>query len=211
MKAEIEKQEREDAEARFEEVFGKKMSVHARDGFARIWRRARLGCVEAVEHQAAYILATAYWESAMSFMPVREGLCADDAAARDYVAKLFADGRIKTDYSRPSANGCAFYGRGYVQLTWEKNYRAIGDHLIGDEALFYDNPDLVMQPELAAIILVRGMVDGIFTGHKLGDFINRDGVDFVNARQTVNRMDRAEKIADWAEKFYYITTGKMIV
>lgn len=193
---------------RFEEVFAKTPSLAQQDGFDRILDRALRACFEAPLQQSAYILATAYWESGLTFQPVREGLAKTDQEARAYVFKLFEEDKIKINYAEPAKNGQAFYGRGYVQLTWEKNYRAIGDHLIGDSALFYRKPDLVMRPDLAAIIMVRGMLDGIFTDHKLADHITRDRCDYLCARQTVNRMDRAEKIADWAEKMEYVVKAE---
>ncbi len=194
---------------RFAEVFPKPLDEAGFGGLLRIYDRAMRGCVEARENQAAYILATAYWESALTFQPVREGLAKTDAEARAYVQKLFDEGRIKVNYALPAENGQSFYGRGYVQLTWEKNYRNIGDHLMGDRDYFYNEPDLVMRPDLAAIILVRGMVDGIFSedGQRLGDFINRDKRDFLHARQTVNRMNRAETLAEWADRMNYVMTG----
>lgn len=196
---------------RFQEIFGKALSTSQQTGFALIHDRAMRGASEAPIKQAAYILATSYWESGLTFLPVREGLAKTDAEAREYVCGLFNQKRIRINYAEPAANGQAFYGRGYVQLTWEKNYRAIGDHLIGDTELFYDEPDLVMRPDLAAIIMVRGMVDGIFTEHRLNDHINRDRCDYLHARQTVNRMDRAEKIAEWAENMEYVVTGVRLV
>lgn len=190
-----------------EAAFERPFNELGRDGVRRIVDRATRGCVEAPRAQTAYILATAYWESARTFAPVREGLAKSDAEARAYVDQLFADGRIKTNYALPAANGQSFYGRGYVQLTWERNYRNIGDHLVGDPTWFYHRPDDVMHPDIAAIIMVRGMVDGIFTEHRLGDFINAQRTDFVNARLTVNRMDRAETIAEYAERFLRIISA----
>lgn len=202
---------KKDIQKRFLEVFPRPLDEAGYEGFSRIVDRAMRGCVEAVEQQTAYILATAYWESALTFLPVREGLAKTDAEAREYVCKLYDEGKIRVNYAEPAENGESFYGRGYVQLTWEKNYRGIGDHLIGDPNWFYDRPDDVMRPDLAAIIMVRGMVDGIFTEHRLGDHINRDKVDYLHARQTVNRMDRAETLAEWADRMHYVLTGKRAV
>ncbi len=202
-----------DIVARFAQVFPQGLDEAGYEGFSRIYDRAMRAALEAPDAQTAYILATAYWESALTFQPVREGLAKTDQAARAVVQKLFEDGRIRVNYALPAENGQSFYGRGYVQLTWERNYRAIGDHLIGDEALFYNEPDRVLQPDLAAIILVRGMMDGIFAeeGQKLNDFINRDKVDFLHARQTVNRMDRAETLGEWADRMRYVITGARFV
>ncbi len=65
-----------------------------------------------------------------------------------------------------------FWGRGYVQLTWETNYakatkrlRELG--LIDADVDFVKTPDLVMKPEYALPILFVGMNEGWFTGRKL--------------------------------------------
>src|SRR5215207_2870267 len=63
--------------------------------------------------------------------------------------------------------GTTYYGRGFVQLTWEENYKKAGKKLGYD---FVTTPDLVMMPGVAAEIMVRGMTEGWFTGKKLSDY-----------------------------------------
>lgn len=87
--------------------------------------------------------------------------------------------------------GSDYYGRGYIQLTWEKNYARFG---IADE------PEKALEPDTAYMIAARGMREGLFTGKKLSDYINGD-VDYVQARRIVNGLDRANDIAEIAEKF----------
>jgi len=41
----------------------------------------------------------------------------------------------------------------------------------------------------------------MFTGRKLSDFVNVDVSNFIHARQVVNGVDRAAKIADFAESW----------
>ena len=55
--------------------------------------------------QRAYVLATAWHETAHTFQPVRE----------------IGQGRGRP-YGKPGHLGQIPYGRGYVQLTWEANY-----------------------------------------------------------------------------------------
>jgi hypothetical protein len=50
-----------------------------------------------------------------------------------------------------------FFGRGYIQLTWRKNYE-LWSKLTGVDLV--SNPDAVLQPELSALILVKGMNEG---------------------------------------------------
>ena len=94
-------------------------------------------------------------------------------------------------------SGC-YYGRGYVQLTWEENYRKMGEILGVD---LVNNPDLANDPDLAAQITVLGMRDGMFTGVGLSDYIGGGNADFVNARKIVNDMDKASYTAEQAERF----------
>lgn len=128
----------------------------------------------------AYILATAYHETACTMQPVRE------------IGK--GKGR---PYGKP-VNGKVYYGRGYVQLTWLENYQRAAKELAVDLVRY---PDDALEPDIAAAILFRGMSEGWFTGKKLSDYINLDKTDYFNARRIVNGTDRAEKIAGYAKAF----------
>ena len=68
-----------------------------------------------------------------------------------------------------------YIGRGFVQLTWEDNYRnasaALG--LIDDRDLVA-HPEMALDRLIAARIMFRGMAEGWFTGAKLGQFFNDD-------------------------------------
>ena len=55
-----------------------------------------------------------------------------------------------------------------------------------------------MHPEISLFILVDGMKRGVFTGMKLDDYISDEGVDFFNARKTVNSTDKAKLIETYA-------------
>lgn len=143
-----------------------------------------LDYIEAKEEnlqQAAYILATAWWETAQTMMPVREAYWKDEA------------------WRKRNFRYYPYYGRGYIQLTWDYNYKKASDYFKVD---FVKNPDLVMDPEYALPILVVGMNEGWFTGKKLDDYI--DNIDendteelreYKNARRIVNGTDKAETIA----------------
>lgn len=130
----------------------------------------------------AYSLATTWHETAKTMQPIEE----------------YGKGRGRA-YG-PSG----FYGRGYVQLTWEDNYRRAGQKLGAD---FVRNPRLVMEPKYAVQILVRGMSEGWFTGKKLADFFNATKNDPRRARQIINGMDRADLIAGYHAKFLKALTA----
>jgi hypothetical protein len=129
--------------------------------------------------QIAYVLATAQWETAHTFRPVREAFWKDDAWRRQHLGYF------------------PYYGRGYVQLTWRSNYEKYGRILdidLGGE------PDLALDPNVALFILVHGFKTGAFTGRKITDYITDGMTDFVKARRCINGMDKAREIAELAAK-----------
>jgi hypothetical protein len=91
----------------------------------------------------------------------------------------------------------AYYGRGYVQLTWEHNYARMGK-LLKNELRY--KPALALQPAVAYKIMSLGMRLGIFTGKKLADYIHGSKADYVNARRIINGLDHAQTIAADAVK-----------
>ncbi|TIN10375.1 carboxypeptidase [Mesorhizobium sp.] len=127
-----------------------------------------------LRNQAAYVLATAYWETARTMNPVRE-----------YGGEAYL--RSKKYYP--------FVGMGYVQLTWERNYRDWSKRLGVD---FIANPKLLLKSEYAVRVIVDGMRLGTFTGKKLADYITIAKSDFTNARRIVNGTDKAASIASIA-------------
>lgn len=140
---------------------------------------------------AAYILATTYHETGAAMQPVRED----------------GEGRGKP-YGKPAGPWeQVYYGRGYVQLTWYSNYLRANKQLLGRAGLdpFVDDltqrPDLALRPDVAAAILVEGMLAGWFTGAPLDRYISSTHTDFINARRVVNGTDCAAKIAVYAEHF----------
>ena len=128
-------------------------------------------------NQIAYILATVEHETAGSFQPVKESY---------YLGKVRGENHRKTLRYYP------FYGRGFVQLTWEYNYRKYSD-IVGLNLV--KNPDLAMRPDVSLFILIDGMKRGVFTGKKLSDYFSSSYCNEVQARRIINGNDRAEKVA----------------
>ena len=143
----------------------------------------------------AYILATAFHETAQAMQPVRETLAKTDAKAKELLTKAWKTGKLKVSKDYWSSG---FFGRGYVQLTHEVNYRRAGDKLGLD---LVANPSLALDPDIAARILIRGMLEGWFTGKKLSDYIDGEDRNFLGARRVVNGMDRTSLITDHAGTF----------
>jgi predicted chitinase len=106
--------------------------------------------------------------------------------------------RAKDNGNAQEGDGYAYRGRGYVQVTWKNNYKAIGERIgvdLGQE------PDRMLEPEIAAWATVYGMEKGIFTGKKLSNYITDTSQDYVNARRIINGLDQAETIAAFATRF----------
>lgn len=166
--------------ARDSGVFGTSLSQSQVSGMETILDEAlRRGVV--LTH-LAYILATAYHETAHTMQPIRE----------------YGRGKGRK-YGVPAGPfGHVYYGRGYVQLTWLENY-AKASQKIGVD--FVKEPDRVMEPRLAAAIMFDGMAEGWFTGKKLGDYIIGTKVDYRSARRIINGTDKAAQIAGYAVAF----------
>lgn len=149
---------------------------------------------------AAYIFATAYHETAFTMQPVRETLASTDAKAVAILDAAFAKGQlswVKTPYWRFDADGKTWLGRGFVQLTHKANYQKAKDKTGID---FVGNPSLAMDAEAAAVVIVRGMIEGWFTGKALKDYIGAKA-DYINARRIINGVDKAATIAGYAGLF----------
>lgn len=144
-------------------------------------------CIESDEHitdvrHAAYMLATAWHETAKTMQPIAE----------------YGKGTGRKYGIPDSQTGKTYYGRGYVQLTWRDNYASMG-RVFGLD--FVHEPELVMRPDVAYKIMSYGMRKGSFTGVKLCQFINEEKCDYLHARKIINGMDCAERIAGYAKAF----------
>lgn len=139
----------------------------------------------------AYALATAYHETARTMQPVREAYWLSEA------------------WRKANLRYWPWHGRGYVQITWDYNYRkadaeAAEAGLIHPGALLA-NPDLAMRLDLAAFIMRRGMVEGWFVrGRTLARYLPaRLGTpqQFTAARRIINGTDKAASITVYAGQF----------
>jgi predicted chitinase len=139
----------------------------------------------------AYILATAYHETARTFEAIDEF---GKGKGKPYGQK------IKQSKRRYLVPDKLYFGRGLVQLTWYENYERFGKFL-GIDLL--NNPELCLNLNVSVKILVEGMQRGMFTGVGLDKYFNDERCDYVNARKIINGMDRAELIAGYANKFLF--------
>jgi hypothetical protein len=126
-----------------------------------------------LQTQIAYVMATVQHEVAGTYKPIKEF----GGASRPYAP---------------------YFGRGYVQLTHKTNYQKYTD-ILGIDLV--SNPDKVLDPQIALFILCHGMANGKFTGRKLGQYVNVNHTNFIDARWVVNDEDRKELIAGYAHQW----------
>lgn len=150
----------------------------------------------------AYMLATAFHETAATMMPVRETLAKSDDAAIVLLDKAFAEGRlptVRTPYWRRDTEGKSWLGRGLVQLTHRRNYAAMSA-LTGYDLV--DRPQRAMEMDVSVSILIEGMRTGRFTGRQLSDYFEGGKTDWIGARQIINGNDRAARVAACGRSFH---------
>lgn len=143
-----------------------------------------------LSHQA-YMLATPWHETNATMEPVIEAYWLSESWRRTHLRYY------------------PWYGRGLVQLTWERNYK-VADAALAAAGLIkagelIANPSLACRPDIAAFILRRGMDEGWFTGVKNSSVLPPSGVatrqQYMNARTIINGRDKSDLIEDYAQVF----------
>ena len=196
-------------------LFGGTLSQPQVDGLNAV-ERAFDKCGDGDRRKLAYALATKFHEVGAAMVPRIENLNYTSAerirkvwpsrfktlaAAQPYVrqqeklANFVYGNRADLGNDQPG-DGWLYRGRGDAQITVKSAYASLGK-LLGIDLI--GNPDAVLDVEVAAAILVLGLVQGLFTGRKLADGVP----DFVEARRVVNGDFKANgaMIAGYAEKF----------
>lgn len=96
----------------------------------------------------------------------------------------------------------AYFGRGYVQLTWWDNYASTGAKLgLGLQLLL--DPDKALDPDIAYRAMSYGMRHGagFANGHRFSDYFSGTERNYVGARAMVNGDNEAAAIAAIARHF----------
>lgn len=139
---------------------------------------------------AAYMLATVKHECADRWRPIEEFGKGQGRPYGHPVTVTDTDGTQRT---------VVYYGRGYVQLTFQENYDKMSQALgLGNDLVLH--PEHALEPETGYRIMSHGMRNGSFTGVGLKKYIHDDSCDYFNARRIINALDRADLIKGYAEK-----------
>lgn len=164
-----------------------KLSTSQREGFEAVLDAAEKSPLS----HAAYMLATAWHETNKTMQPVREAYWLSETWRKTHLRYF------------------PWYGRGFVQLTWEFNYK-VADRELAEAGLIkagqlLADPDLAMRLDIAAFIMRRGMNEGWFTGVSLGKVLPVRGTatreQYMNARTIINGRDKADLVEDYAQIF----------
>lgn len=147
--------------------------------------------------EVAYMFATVKHECANTYQPITEygGIKYFDKYDTGKLAKQLGNTPEK------DGDGFKFRGRGFVQITGYYNYNKFSIILTTN---LVDDPDLVLDPDIAFRIMVYGMKNGTFTGKKFSDFKVPTGLYFTGCRKIINGQDEASLIAGYATKFLKI-------
>lgn len=173
---------------------------HIRDAaFQRTLNQSQVEGIEAILNEwedrqltdlrwLAYIFATAKWETGHTMQPIEE----------------YGKGYGHVYGLEDPVTHKAYYGRGFVQLTWKSNYEKMAK-LLGVDLV--NKPELALDEDVAVQIIFEGMLKaesgiGDFTNHSLEEFFNDTREDWLHARTIVNGMDKAGEIAAIATNFY---------
>lgn len=157
---------------------------------------------QADDRWLAYMLGTAHHETGRTMQPVRETFASSDAQAISRLNSSFRSGRltwVSTPYWLPDRDGKSWLGRGFVQITFKRNYEKLGD-MIGVNLTA--DPTRAMDIDVALKIMFAGMREGAFTGKKLADYFSPTREDWRNARRIINGVERADLVASYARKYY---------
>lgn len=161
-------------------IFKGKFSQSQVDGINRLLDA--MGDIE--DSYKAYMLATVYHESAHTMQPITE------YGSRSYFDRY--EGRKGLGNVQPG-DGYKYRGRGDVMITGRRNYTLFKE-LLGLDLV--NKPELALDPKVSARILIKGSMEGLFTGKALTKCS-----DFVQMRRVINGTDKAHLIAGYAESF----------
>lgn len=148
------------------------------------------------EHRAAIEAIFDYWETTDGGHPKHLALMLG-TAYRETCGRVLstvgeACGCAKTcskdeykgvSYGQKDGCGRAYFGRGFVQLTHERNYESVGKRL---GIPLKDYPSLAYEQPFAIMMLVDGVKGRWYGGKPLNTYLDDEKSNWVRARESVN-------------------------
>lgn len=103
-----------------------------------------------------------------------------------------------------TGDGWKYRGRGFPQTTGRGNYHKVqkAAKLKGKNWNLINNPELMLELEVAVFALFEGMEKGLYTGKKLSDYFNEDKTDWPNSREIINPGDKENEYAAYCKLFF---------
>ena len=168
------------------------------------------------EAHRAYMLGTAWHETAHTLRPIRE------LGGKNYFIKHYwLNVKVRNQLGNKSEyDAWARSGRGFVQVTGLGNdtkltvalpkfYKELVEDFENKEGKKFDlvkNPEQALNPEIAYAIMSYGMATGLFTGKSMKNYISDNPTisQLEEARRVVNGTDKKAIIAKYAMAFYRI-------
>lgn len=155
----------------------------------------------------ALILANVYHETGGYMLPIKETVYRSSKNKNPSDAQVIA--RLNAAFKRGQLKWVkkvywreGWFGRGPIQITHKDNYEKMGKRLGVD---LVGNRELIMRPDIGADSAVVGMMEGMFTGRKVGDYQLPDdlGNDWeTHPRRIVNGKDGTDdKISHYTNVF----------
>ena len=160
-------------------------------GLNQLWKCMDLDPALYNVRWAANMMATVKHECADTWQPIEEyGKGAGYEYGKPVTVKALNGETYRNTY----------YGRGYVQLTWEANYKRLGEAIGVKDALVI-HPEKALEPQIAYQVLSAWMNAGYSAnGKKIADYTGSKKPNYVGARHLVNGSDQAVLIAGYAEQ-----------
>jgi putative chitinase len=189
------------------EPFGGALRQSQVDGMTRLLDVHERYFPTLADDRLAYCLSTVYRETGARMQPIVE------LGGTAYFTRMYDIRGARPAKARELGNiypgdGARFPGMGDVQSTGRNNAkkaRIIIKTVLALDVDFEADPRKLLDPLYSAVIMYYGMIHGTFTGKKLSDYIDGDGIEdageFHASRRIVNGLDHAAEIAGNATHF----------
>lgn len=146
--------------------------------------------------QACFLLSVVLSETNRKMLPKEE-----DEYSDFYIQMYDIEGLRPTVAMRMgntvAGDGEKYKQRGFLPVLGKTNYKTIGATIGVD---LVQNPEKLMELDIASKALVKGVFEGTYTGYPLSKFINTRSTDYTNACRASKGLENAKKISFMAQQ-----------